>query len=276
MKLAAMIALLLLAAPATAAAEGLHHPPVDVLPAPVYDARWETLGPDVPAPLETSAPAIDWSAGPLARRAGMTIGPASVAIVMTESLYHPGDVRSRGWQRFFQDNPEAPALTVSCGRGDDVYRAMESFQLGPGPDGAMRYAHQTAWFNQMRCKGRLLRSVEARPEPLAGGLVYAYRTRCARCAEGAREVLHLVIPAVVSVSLLGDGAWVYWSRIVDHVSFSIEPGASGTLSATFDGEAIAGWNRVAPSPLPVRETRLRVEITRASGDAEATVLAEAR
>jgi len=37
----------------------------------------------------------------------------------------------------------------------------------------------------------------ARPRHVAGGVVYAFRTRCAGCAEDAREVLHVLTPQLV-------------------------------------------------------------------------------
>lgn len=183
----ALVAVLLAACPSRAAppdpdlvdVAGL--PLVEVLPDPVYGPLLA-----LPADERARAQALDYSAGPIARWA-RPAERAALSVVIARNAYHPDDHEAQGWFRFTQGNPEVPPISASCGRGAHQDRVVDTYQLAPGPGGSMRYAHDHASFDFATCKGRLVRHHETPVLPLAGGLVYAYRTRCAGCGEG-REI----------------------------------------------------------------------------------------
>jgi hypothetical protein len=140
----------------------------------------------------------------------------------------------------------------------------------------MRYRRTHGWFNYATCRGAELRHHETAVVPVAGGLAYAYRSRCQGCGEATGLVLlNLVMPKAYGYLNAPEGAWVYWTRLISHVAVLLAPGSAGSISVRMEPEAIAVWNRVAPTPFPVRTHRLRVEVTFAHDDAEPTVLVAA-
>jgi hypothetical protein len=104
-----------------------------------------------------------------------------------------------------------------------------------------------------------LRRVKAKAVALAGGLAYAYRTRCPRCA-GAREVLHLIVP---------DAAW---GGPFGRADFDLSERGGGSFLATFSPDALELWKRSGAKPPFRKNTRLGVEVTRMAGEAAPVAL----
>jgi hypothetical protein len=241
-----------------------------VTPDPVYGDELA-----FPEAERASAQPIDYRNGPLARIAGPS-DHAGIAVVIARSKQNTRDQQAQDWMRFLQGNPEVSPLSLGCAGGGDAERAFDAYVLGPGPDGSMRYRHTHGWFNYARCRGHVLRHHETPVVPIAGGLAYAYRSRCQGCGEATGLILlNVVMPKAYGSLSSGEGKFEYWTRLVSHAALLLAPGSASSLSVRFEPEAIAVWNRVAPSPLPLRTHRLRVEATFARGDAEPTVLVAA-
>jgi hypothetical protein len=242
-------------------------PLLEVLPAPRFELHDETKGDSWEhwwmlshAEKEASKP-IEWDRGPRAHWAKGK-GTASIGVVITRDLDRPDHHQAQGWLRFLQANAEAPAMTVNCGWGSNLDRAVEAYRLEPREGEAHRYTHQYAWFNYATCKGRLLRSYETEVRSIANDLAFAYRSRCAACGDGTREVLNIVLPSVHGTDLTSDGGrYTYWTYILNHVSIPITRGAASSFVARIPSESIAVWNRALRSPLPVEPARLRVELS---------------
>lgn len=223
-----------------------------------------------PAAAELEAPVVDFGRSPRARmveprRAG------NLSVVRTNALDYPGVHEAQGWLRFFQSDASAIPFTFNCGRGDALDRSIESFTLAPQPDGTARFLYRHAWVDLSTCRGRMLRSWDVGAVPVAGGLAFAYRTSCERCAPGKKEQLHLVTGTPRSVTLRGGSSrFTYFTWVTEAVEISIEEGVSASYAGTFDAAAVVELNRAlthAATPPPVTgTTTLRVEIVRALGD----------
>jgi hypothetical protein len=244
-------------------------PQIEVLPRVAYKKKEDGL----PEAERAAGQPIDWSRGPVARWSSSFSQPASASVVISVHLNHPDRHSAQGWLRFFQTNPEVPAMTANCGYGADTERPVDSYTLARRPDGSFHYVHMHAWLNYATCKGLLLRSFDAPVVPIAGGLGYAYRSRCPRCKPGETESLHVITASMDRGNVTADrGKFQYWTSLIDHIEIPIDPGTGSTLTAQFSSETVARWKPVAPRPLPTRPMSLRMEVTRAASERAATAL----
>ena len=239
-------------------------PVVEVAPRPAFvRVATDSMGFSLPERERSSGRAVDHSSGPIARWAKPKDASA-LSVVRTNSLSYPDQHQAHNWLRFYHANPDVPAYTTSCGRGDPGPRSVESFTLARRADGSFHYVYHHVWFDFATCKGILLRHFDTPVTPIASGLAFAYRSKCAGCGEGSRERLHLVLPTSIRARVTSEtGQFSYWTYMTEAVEASIEQGGSATFDFTFEGSGVRLWNALLPKPLPlVQTTQLRLEMVR--------------
>ena len=232
-----------------------------------YDSTYEPLPlPDV----ERSRPAGDWSGLPRPR---LTNEEGNAAVLRIRNLYNPDDHQSNQWLRFLQSDATSP-LPMACGPDTGSPRGVDAYLLEAARPEGPRYTVLETWLDGKTCKGLTLRSYQTQVKPLAGGLAYAYRTSCARCAPAQSETLHVVIPTAMSSS--ATGGFRYWTYLMEHLELPLGPGTSGSLHARIEEASVRSWNRVVRAPLPVRDVELRIETSYAVGEDEPTIVLATR
>jgi hypothetical protein len=236
--------------------------------------KWGEAGEPDPLPkAELARPEFDWSA---MARPRWTNEQGNAAVVRVRNLYNPDDSQSNQWLRYLQAD-DAPPITNICGPYAGETRGVDTYLLEATRPEGPRYTYMEAWFDGTTCKGKLLRSYQAKVVPFANGLVYAYRTHCESCAGVERDKLHLLLPTAQSSRGIGEGVrFRYWTYLMEHMELPLGMGTSGTVTARIDERSIQSWNRVLPSPLPVADVELHVETSFASNEAEPTLVVATR
>ncbi|MFS8065615.1 MAG: hypothetical protein ACMG6S_04505, partial [Byssovorax sp.] len=98
-------------------------------------------------------------------------------------------------------------------------------------------------------------------QPVAGGLAYAFRTRCPSCKGTKIETLHLLTP---STGIVPD--------TFDHHEIALGPGQSTSRVIALSRDAIHRFHVAGSITDRAKEARLGVEVTQASGEAEPTAM----
>lgn len=265
------LATLYIGMPALARAEGVSNPMIlDVeklplvqsRPRPEFDSKtFMPSGEEL-----KSAPEVDFAKGEIAKWDGPK-GRSNLSVVISRSVRDWDNSQAHSWTRFLQKNGEAEAATVNCFRGIEGFRAVESFTLGQRKDGQMHYRYSLIWMNYSTCKGFVLRSEDTPVHELGNGMAYAFQSECKACKAGERRKLHIVAPSVDTGGVSSeDGRFVYWTRLINHISMPLGEGLAGALTASFSPESIQLWNRAARSKVQVGAKRLRLEVSRAAGE----------
>lgn len=123
------------------------------------------------------------------------------------------------------------------------------------------------------CAISILERRSARPQHVAGGVVYAFRTRCPACAEAERDVLHVLTPQLGGNVF--DLGWVPFQ----HRTLPLLPGRSAAFdgSSSFTSPSGAGatwslpdWQGVVDRKCKEDSTwcakRVRLEVSWAAGE----------
>ncbi len=140
-------------------------------------------------------------------------------------------------------------------------------------EGAIEFVMGKGFIETATCRVAIEERWSVQPAKMAGGLLLGFRTRCDGCAEGSRDVLHVVTPQ------LND----FFDRIspVEHHAFSLEKGAIKILTgftARHDSLSfkVPDWSDVSdrgcPKPEKSCSHAVRIEVSHAESEAKATVL----
>jgi hypothetical protein len=140
-------------------------------------------------------------------------------------------------------------------------------------EGSLEVVIGRGFLETSSCRVAIEERVSVRPARLAGGLILGFRTRCDACAEGSREVLHVITPQLNH----------FFDRVVplEHHSFSLDKGASKILTGFSTTHAtlsfkIPEWgsfsDRGCKKPGETCSHGVRIEVSRADGEAKATVV----
>ena len=152
-----------------------------------------------------------------------------------------------------------------------VYKAMRQVS----PQGELEFVVGRGFIETSTCRVAIEERWSARPARLAGGLVLGFRTWCDDCAEGSRDVLHVITPQLSSL--------FFFERIVPlmHHPLSLEEGASGIVKGfvgTMSGLSFTppDWtdfsDRSCGKDNSACSSAVRVEVSRGRGEAKATVI----
>ncbi len=113
--------------------------------------------------------------------------------------------------------PRASAAGITPLAYDALRRADEH--------GGLELVMARGWFDAAACKPAVARRVTVKPAHLGGGVVYAFKTRCARCEEGLRDLLHVLTPQSQK------GKFDFFVPF-EHHRLRLAPGASAAFSGT--------------------------------------------
>jgi hypothetical protein len=150
---------------------------------------------------------------------------------------------------------------VKGGDGHDRYMTASWQTLDRAPDGALRFQETNAWFDMITCKAYEVRRVEALARPIAGGLAYAFRTRCPSCKAADAEKLHLLTP---------DTGWGLGA--FEHREFTLGPGTSSTSLIQLNNNAIRRFREGGAVTSRTTDAALGIDIVQGTGEAEPTAL----
>lgn len=176
-----------------------------------------------------------------------------------------------GWEKepIGPQSSRGPSLTgvrgwSGLGDGQHLYVRAEWETVDHLADGTVRFNQTVARFHVPSCKAKVARRFSAVARPILGGLAYAFRERCPRCAPGARDRLHLIMPGGESFS---------------HRTLKLEAG-SGDFETTHASDfALQQFGRVVGRAFPHvpgdRFTLIAVESTQGLGEAAPSVIAYA-
>jgi hypothetical protein len=140
-------------------------------------------------------------------------------------------------------------------------------------EGSIEFVLGRGFVETSTCRVSIEERWSARPAKIAGGLVLGFRTRCDDCAEGSREALHVLTPQLSDL----------FDRVVplEHHVLPLEGGASGIVSGfagTSSGLSFRppDWSDVSDRGCgqtdAVCSSGVRVEVSRAAGEAKATLI----
>jgi len=180
-----------------------------------------------------------------------------------------------GWQAWRLHPRELQGVGTVCGTpnfdtGGEMWRPARWQFIKPAAGGAIDYEQADAWFSYAECKAYVMQRVKTPAQPTAGGLAYAFRTRCPRCKLDDRDLLHLITPSQELSERQSAGAtrdFRVWMRSIEH---SVLPLHLGTafVSARLDTSAI---QRFKDGGIPLTRTSgavLSVHISQGVRDPE--------
>jgi hypothetical protein len=111
------------------------------------------------------------------------------------------------------------------------------------------------------CKAYEVRRMEALAQPIAGGLVYAFRTRCPRCKGADGEKLHLLTP--------GSGWGI---SPFGHLEIALGRGQSSSLVIQLGLGAIRRFSGGGAVTERATDALLGVDVVQGIGEAEPTAV----
>ncbi|HZF47383.1 MAG TPA: hypothetical protein VE093_01975 [Polyangiaceae bacterium] len=172
--------------------------------------------------------------------------------------------------------PDMGGLTNVCGPGVSGnplkgirYEALRRADK----EGSVEFVMGKGFIETATCRVAIEERWSVQPAKMAGGLLLGFRTRCDECAEGSRDVLHVVTPQ------LND----FFDRIspIEHHAFSLEKGAIKILTGFTSRHdslsfKVPDWSDVSDRGCAKPEKScshgVRIEVSRAESEAKATVI----
>ena len=150
---------------------------------------------------------------------------------------------------------------VKGGDGQHRYVPASWQTIDRAPGGALRFQETDAWFDVLSCKAYEARRLEALALPIAGGLAYAFRTRCPSCKGSKIETLHLLTPSAGFVP-----------GTFDHHEIALGPGQSSSKVIALSLGAITRFRHAGAATDRATDARLGIEVMQASGEPEPTAV----
>jgi mono/diheme cytochrome c family protein len=137
--------------------------------------------------------------------------------------------------------------------------------VDPAPGGSIHFVSKDGFIRRGTNELHVTRRVDAVASPIAGGAAFAFRSRCAACSEGERDVLEIVFPS--------DG-----DEIFDVRRLSLEPSRSSHLLTSVLPTSVAAFAKATGADLSLagiighpRALALRVDVSRTESEEEALV-----
>jgi hypothetical protein len=180
-----------------------------------------------------------------------------------------------GWQAWRLHPREPQGIGTVCGTpksdtGGEMWRRARWHFIKPAAGGTIDYEQADAWFSYAECKAYVMQRVKTPAQPTAGGLGYAFRTRCPACKLDDRDLLHVITPSQEFNERQSTGTtrdFHAWRRSIEH---SVLPLHLGTafVTARLDTNAI---QRFKDGGIPLTRTSgavLSVHISQGVRDPE--------
>ena len=192
---------------------------------------------------------------------GFGFGSLSVGWLGPVPIAQPGDARPRAAG---STPPGQIDINAWHFRGGDPWVRAEWMAMVRGERGLeLMWGH--GWYGWRLGQTRLERRIHTPVRAAAGGMAYLFRTRCPSCALGQRDVLQVVLP----------GPDFSMAPIAVQ-SISISAASGGALVRDVSPHALGRLRALAPELPTGKVMVLGVEVTRAIGEAEATILVHVR
>jgi hypothetical protein len=154
--------------------------------------------------------------------------------------------------------------------GDGVHRyARIGWEtIDRQPDGTLRFTEAAGRFETRTCKAKIATRMSAVARPILGGLAYLFRTRCAACAPGKRETLHVIRPNS------GWGIEAY-----DHTRIDLSADTAGSSRVQIERPKVlkfaATFGVALPAPAVGDDLLLGIEVVKGLGEAAPSAIAYA-
>jgi len=169
---------------------------------------------------------------------------------------------------------EGGAVDV-CGPGKGVLPLAYEAIRRVDKKGTLELVWAAGFLDAVGCRAVILERNAARLQHIAGGVVFAFRTRCPACAADAREVLHVVTPQTSDK----------FAKTVpfEHRMLALVPGRSGAFEGLssvqlfyWRGFRLGEWDDFAkrqckPSDGVFCAKRIRFEVSQGEGESSPTV-----
>ena len=122
-----------------------------------------------------------------------------------------------------------------------------------------------AWFDAKSCTASVVKATVIRPQPVLGGLMFAFRNQCDDCIE--RDTVTFVGPFLNDVSASGVGG----AAAASHGSFSLltlplKRGGSASFVGTARTHSLKSWLEALNYTVPVADVTMGVEVSHAVSD----------
>jgi hypothetical protein len=140
--------------------------------------------------------------------------------------------------------------------------------------GAIEFVTGRGFIEKSTCKISIEERLSVQPARLGTGRILGFRTRCDTCAEGARDVLHVVTPQFAS----------FFSQLApfEHRALPLDPGASRVVEGFVGGSPSLSfrpprWTDFSDMGCKDKKEDscsgpVRIEVSRAAAEAKATVI----
>ena len=147
--------------------------------------------------------------------------------------------------------------------GKHLYVRLDWETLDRLPDGTLRFTETVARFHTLTCKAKVARRFQAIARPILDGRAYAFRTRCAACAQDERDQLHVIV---------GDGG----VEPYDHRKLSLAAGGGGGFRTRVEKESLRRFGVAMGRPLPDlldgKQAVIGVEAAQTLGESAPTLI----
>jgi hypothetical protein len=164
-----------------------------------------------------------------------------------------------GWLSASIAPQRSDSLSVWHFRGGDPFVRAEWVVLRRAEQGLeLDWSH--GWFGE-RLEAILERSLTTPVATLVPDVVFAFRTRCARCAGAEKDVLRVVVP--------GDD---WGGATISMRSLPVAPGLGRAMVERFGRVSLRRLQALLPSIDVSKDLVIGVESTQAMGEAEPTIL----
>ncbi len=147
--------------------------------------------------------------------------------------------------------------------------------LAVNAKGVVEYRIHDGWFESRSCKASLVRETVIQPQPLLGGLLYAFRTRCDDCP--ARETITVLAPSTLETQVAGVGGTATAAQgSFAIIELPVRRGGATSFAANLSPYALISWNSALATELPPTHARLGIEISQTVADPSPIAIAFAR
>ncbi|MEJ7732145.1 MAG: hypothetical protein WKG00_23415 [Polyangiaceae bacterium] len=192
---------------------------------------------------------------------GLGFGSFSVGWVGPVPIAEPADAEPRAAGSTL---PGQIAIDAWHFRGGDPWVRAEWLAMVQGEGGPeVIWAH--GWYGWRSGQTRVERRIRTPVRAAAGGMAYVFRARCPSCALGQRDVLQVVLP--------GPG---FSQAPIGIEPIALSTASGGSVIRAVSRQAVARLRALAPELPAGKDLVLGVEVTRAIGEAQSTVLVRVR
>lgn len=171
------------------------------------------------------------------------------------------------------------SINPQLNAGDRVYRTCgEEYYTRPmltparwetmtvDAQGKAEYRVVDAWFDQKSCDAAVVSTTVVRPQPVLGGLMYAFQTKCDKCKSG--HTVTFLAPSIHQLAASGVGGKAHASHgnALSLITLPIRKGGAASFAGTIHVHNLAQWLQAMKQEAPKADVSIGVEISQAVAD----------